>query len=51
MGNVGLKDAWAQDADVIAKAAVKAGELCLEGQREDGVWIVGQSEIIKLGKE
>jgi len=51
LGNVGLKDAWAQDADVIAKAAVKAGELCLEGKHEDSIWIVGQSEIVKLGKE
>jgi len=50
-GKIGLKDAWAQDADVIAKAAVHAGELCLEGKREDGVWIIGQAEIIKLGKE
>jgi uncharacterized protein YbjT (DUF2867 family) len=51
LGSIGLKDAWAQDANVIAKAAVKAGELCLEGKREDGVWIVAQSEIVKLGKE
>jgi len=45
----GLKDGWAQDADVIAKAAISAGLKALE----DGgpkVWAIEQSEIVKLGR-
>jgi nucleoside-diphosphate-sugar epimerase len=45
-----LKDAWAQDATVIAKAAIHAGELALEGKVKDKVWIVGQSDIVRLGR-
>lgn len=50
-------DGWAQDADVIARAAVTAGLKCLEGkgqgggEGERGVWILGQKEIVELGKE
>ena len=46
----GLKDWWAQDADVVGRAAVAAGMQCLEGKREEGVWLVGQSDILRLGK-
>ena len=46
----GLTDWWAQDVDVIGKAAVSAGMQCVEGKREEGVWIVSQSDIIKLGR-
>ncbi|KAF2760216.1 hypothetical protein EJ05DRAFT_474109, partial [Pseudovirgaria hyperparasitica] len=47
----GMKDFWAQDADVIAKAAVHAGMQCLEGKKtEKGTWLVGQSDIIRLGR-
>ncbi|OCK80928.1 hypothetical protein K432DRAFT_381804 [Lepidopterella palustris CBS 459.81] len=46
-----LKNFWAQDADVIARAAVKAGLECVEGRREEeGVWILGGGDIIRLGK-
>ncbi|KAK3175295.1 hypothetical protein OEA41_002542 [Lepraria neglecta] len=45
----GLTDWWAQDVDVIGKAAVSAGMQCVEGKRKEGVWIVSQSDIIKLG--
>ncbi|KAF2029819.1 NAD dependent epimerase/dehydratase family protein-like protein [Setomelanomma holmii] len=45
-----LKDPWAQDGELIAKAAVAAGVKCLEG-REGGVWEVGQGEIVKLGRQ
>ncbi|KAF2193986.1 hypothetical protein K469DRAFT_709458 [Zopfia rhizophila CBS 207.26] len=45
-----LVNSWAQDAGVIAKAAVNAGLQCEEGKNE-GVWTVGQKEIIELGKE
>lgn len=45
-----LTDFWAQDAATIARAAVVAGVQCVEGKREGGVWVVGQTEIIALGK-
>ena len=49
-----LKDWWAQDADVVGRAAVRAGVMCLEGKApvgEGGVWVVGQGEIVRLGRE
>jgi len=53
MGSVGgnrLKDFWAQDADVIAKAAVRAGLDALEGKGEAGVRILVQGDIVRLGR-
>ena len=44
------KDSWAVDADVVGRAAVVAGMECLEGKRKEGVWVVGQNEIIRLGR-
>jgi uncharacterized protein YbjT (DUF2867 family) len=46
----GLKDAWAQDADVVAQAAVKSGMLALEGKAPSSVWIIDQAETVRLGK-
>ncbi|KAF2139386.1 uncharacterized protein K452DRAFT_232551 [Aplosporella prunicola CBS 121167] len=46
----GLKDFWAQDALVIARAAVHAGLLCARGEREDGVWELAQADIVRLGR-
>ncbi|KAJ5596306.1 hypothetical protein N7450_002764 [Penicillium hetheringtonii] len=56
MGKVhsGLKDGWAQDADVIGKAAVVAGLKALEGDVPSGkekVWNIEGAEIISLAKE
>ncbi|KAL9105812.1 MAG: hypothetical protein Q9227_009068 [Pyrenula ochraceoflavens] len=46
-----LKDGWAQDAEVIARAAVNAGVQCLEGKRkEEGVWVLGPADIVRLGR-
>jgi uncharacterized protein YbjT (DUF2867 family) len=45
-----LKNPWAQDAELIARAAVVAGVKCLE-EREEGVWEVGMGEIVRLGAE
>lgn len=45
-----LKDFWAQDAEVIARAAVHAGMICVAGEKEDGLWEIDQAEIIKLGR-
>jgi uncharacterized protein YbjT (DUF2867 family) len=47
-GFVGL---WSQDADVIARAAVRAGLECAEGKRAEGVWELGRNEIVELGRE
>ncbi|KAF2205370.1 NAD dependent epimerase/dehydratase family protein-like protein [Delitschia confertaspora ATCC 74209] len=47
----GFVEGWAQDKDTIARAAVRAGLECLEGKREEGVHVIGQAEIVKLGKE
>jgi len=44
-----LKDTWAQDAEVVGKAAVSAGLQALEGGKPK-VWEIGQSEIVKLGR-
>lgn len=46
-----LTDWWAQDTDVIGRAAVAAALECSEGKREKGVWIVGQADIIQLGSQ
>ncbi|KAL1297794.1 hypothetical protein AAFC00_006329 [Neodothiora populina] len=46
-----LKDPWAQDADVIAKAAVSAGLQCVGGTTDRKVWELTQSEIVKLGRD
>lgn len=45
-----LTDWWTQDAEIVGGAAVRAVMMCVEGKREDGVWIVDQPEIVRLGK-
>lgn len=45
-----LKDFWAQDAEVIARAAVKAGLNCLNEQASEKVQVLGQSDIVRLGR-
>jgi uncharacterized protein YbjT (DUF2867 family) len=45
-----LRDGWAQDAGVIARAAVAAGLKALD--KESGtpkVWFVGQADVVRLG--
>ena len=44
-----LKDSWAQDAEVVGRAAVAAGLKALE-EGQPKVWQVGQAEIVKLGR-
>lgn len=46
----GLKDFWAQDADVIARAAVRAGMDCVEGKEPEKFRILGGADIIRLGR-
>ncbi|MCJ1430864.1 Protein fmp52, mitochondrial [Xylographa pallens] len=50
LSNGWLTDGFAVDADIVAKVAVIAGMQCLEGKRAERLWIVSQSDIIKLGK-
>lgn len=45
-----LKDSWAQDADVVAKAAVSAALEAVDGKSPDGVRVLGQSDIVRLGR-
>lgn len=45
-----LTNFWAQDATVIARAAINAGVQCVEGKKEAGVWELGQADIVALGK-
>lgn len=45
-----LTDFWAQDADVVGKAAVSAAVRCAEGKKEAGIWVLSQSEIVRLGR-
>lgn len=47
----GFKDFWAQDAEVVARAAVAAARECAEGRREEGVWILAQADIVRLGRK
>lgn len=46
-----LKNPWAQDGELIARAAVVAGVHCLEGKRAEGTWVIGQADIVRLGAE
>lgn len=45
-----LKDSWAQEADVIAKAAVRAALDCIEEKESEKCRILGQSDIVRFGK-
>ena len=45
-----LKDVWAQEADVIAKAAVSAGLKALNGEAPSNVWVLKGADIIRLGR-
>lgn len=48
---VKLKDSWAVNGDVVAKAAVHAAILSAEGKAPEGkVWILNNAEIVKLGR-
>ena len=45
-----LKDGWAQDPDVIARAAVAAAMKAQNGEMKEKVWTMSQSDIIRLGR-
>ncbi|KAI4106237.1 MAG: hypothetical protein LQ345_007195 [Seirophora villosa] len=46
-----LTEWWAQDVDIIGRAAVAAALECSEGKRQEGVWMLGPSDIMRLGKD
>jgi len=45
-----LKDPWAQDADVIARAAVAASLQVESGKVKEKVWVLGAKDIVRLGR-
>jgi len=49
----GIRDRLGQDADVIGRAAVKAGLLALEGKAESNgkIWELNTTDILRLGRE
>ncbi|KJZ78479.1 hypothetical protein HIM_01870 [Hirsutella minnesotensis 3608] len=44
------QDVFGQDAQVIARAAVRAAQLAAEGKAPSKYWVVEASEIIRLGR-
>lgn len=44
-----LSDGWAQEAPVIARAAIQAALDCATEKRQPGVWVLEQADILKLG--
>ncbi|KAI2463724.1 NAD(P)-binding protein [Annulohypoxylon bovei var. microspora] len=47
----GAQDAMGQDADVIARAAVRAAVLAAEGKAPAKYWVLEQSDIVKFGRD
>ena len=45
-----LVDFWAQDAQVIARASVSSVAEAAEGKREEGLWVIEQADIVRLGR-
>jgi uncharacterized protein YbjT (DUF2867 family) len=50
MISASLKDPWAQEAEVIGKAAVSAGLKALNGEAPAKVWILSGADIVRLGR-
>ncbi|KAK3186206.1 Protein fmp52, mitochondrial [Lecanicillium sp. MT-2017a] len=46
----GARDALAQDADVIAKAAIQAAKLAEQGKAPSKYWALERADIIRLGR-
>jgi len=45
-----LKDAWAQDADVVARATVRALLDVMEKSNSESVRVLNQQDVIRLGR-
>ncbi|KAL7810196.1 hypothetical protein V8C26DRAFT_258017 [Trichoderma gracile] len=50
LGFLGFKDSVAQDAEVIARAAIKASQLADEGKAPSKFWVLSPKDIIRLGR-
>ncbi|KAI0429353.1 NAD(P)-binding protein [Xylaria sp. FL1042] len=47
----GAKDTFAQEGEVVARAAVKAAILASEGKAPSKYWVLEKSDIVKLGRD
>ncbi len=47
---LGVQDRLGQEAEVIARAAVKAAKLAEEGKAPEKYWVLEQSDIVRLGR-
>jgi len=47
---IGMQDRFAQEAEVIARAAVHAAKLAEEGRAPEKYWVLEQSDIVRLGR-
>ncbi|KAG2168808.1 hypothetical protein JADG_008547 [Aureobasidium aubasidani] len=45
-----LKNSWAQDVDVVARAAVAAAVEVVEGRNGEKVWVLDQREVLNMGR-
>ncbi|GAB7340146.1 hypothetical protein MBLNU457_6627t1 [Dothideomycetes sp. NU457] len=45
-----LKDFWAQDAEVVARAAVRAALDAVQGRQTEAVRVLSQADIVRLGR-
>lgn len=45
-----LTDFWAQQAEVVARAAVRASLDCVEGKEKEKFRILGQADVVRLGR-
>jgi hypothetical protein len=47
----GVEDKFAQDSEVVARAAVKAALLASEGKAPSKYWVLEQNDIVRLGRD
>ncbi|KAK4034420.1 hypothetical protein C8A01DRAFT_49178 [Parachaetomium inaequale] len=47
---LGMQDRFGQEADVIARAAVRAAKMAEEGRAPEKVWVLEWSDIVRLGR-
>jgi len=45
-----LKNFWAQDAEIVARAAVKASLDAVQGKQKEAVRVLSQADIVRVGK-
>ncbi|KAK0742500.1 hypothetical protein B0T21DRAFT_131802 [Apiosordaria backusii] len=48
---LGVQDRFAQEGEVIARAAVKAIEMIDQGKAKEKYWVLEQNDIVRLGRE